>query len=223
MYPTVHIVDDDPSFRNAIARLLRMKGYEVNAYESAAVFLTELPEITVGCIVLDVKMPDLSGLQLQEQLLKMKFPIPIIFLSGRGDIAMGVHAIKAGAVDFLTKPVNDEALFNAIEQALLRHKEMFQQNKIRVKLKELIEKLTPRERQVFSLLIQGQMNKQIAFVLGTAERTIKAHRQSIMKKLQARSVSELVLIAERLALSGEPNVNVVLPPCLKAPQGHEEV
>jgi FixJ family two-component response regulator len=198
--PVIHIVDDDASFRKAISRLLTVSGFEVAEYESAAVFLRTIAEARPGCILLDVQMPDLNGLQLQQELAKLSRRWPIIFMTGHGDIPTSVRAIKAGAEDFLSKPVSREILLKAIERALVQYavtqRELDQLNS----LQSLITTLTPREAEVFSLMVRGKLNKQIAHQLGTSERTVKAHRQRVMQKLQVQSFAEAVSIAERLGL-----------------------
>lgn len=198
--PVIHVVDDDPSFRGGISRLLRVSGYEVADYESATSFLRASESARPGCILLDVQMPTLGGLQLQEQLAKLSLSWPIIFMTAHGDIPTSVRAIKAGADDFLSKPVPRETLLAAIERAFARHA-VIQQNQDQVSaLKLLISTLTPREKEVFALMVRGKLNKQIAFQLGTSERTIKAHRHGIMNKLQVQSFAEAVSIAERTGL-----------------------
>jgi len=199
--PVIHIVDDDASFRTAVGRLLRESGYEILAYESAQQLLERLADSAPGCILLDVQIPDLSGPELQDHLIKNGSTLPIIFLTGHGDIPMSVKAIKAGAEDFLTKPVAREQLLASIERAIARH-EMTRQQRERVNaMRDLVGTLTPRESEVFALVILGKMNKQIAHELGTTERTIKAHRQKVMQKLQVQTLAELVSIGERLGAS----------------------
>jgi FixJ family two-component response regulator len=197
----VHVIDDDALFRAAIARVLKAAGYKVAVYESATQFLLQLRDKDQpGCILLDVQMPSLSGPELQERLARDAPFIPIVFLSGRGDIPTSVKAMKLGAEDFLTKPVTKGDLVEAIERALA-HAQTRQAQHHRVgKLRELISSLTRREKQVFELVVRGKMNKQIAFDLGTTERTVKAHRQKVMEKFNARSVTELVSSAERLGM-----------------------
>ncbi|HEV8466493.1 MAG TPA: response regulator [Pseudolabrys sp.] len=204
MRPVIHIVDDDASFRTAVGRLLRESGYEILAYESAQQLLERLAGDSVpGCILLDVQIPDLSGPELQDQLIKKGSTLPIIFLTGHGDIPTSVKAIKAGAEDFLTKPVTREQLLASIERAIARHERTKQQRDRVVSLRSLAGKLTPRESEVFKLVILGKMNKQIAHELGTTERTIKAHRQRVMQKLQVQSLAELVSIGERIGVLSE--------------------
>jgi FixJ family two-component response regulator len=198
MAPTIHIIDDDGSFRTALARLVETFGFSATCYESGEEFLAHLPKSETGCILLDLRMPGLSGPELQERLARAAPLLPVIFLTGRGTIAAGVQAMKAGADDFLEKSVPKEILRNAIDAAVARNRnrraERDQVQGIRAKLANL----TPRENQVFDLVVRGKRNKQIAYDLNTSERTIKAHRHSIMEKLGATSLAEMVSIAERL-------------------------
>src|ERR1700733_1434484 len=196
----IHVVDDDSSFRTSIFRLLSASGYEVAVYESATGFLNAVANAKPGCILLDVQMPSLSGLQLQEELAKLSRGWPIIFMTGHGDIPTTVRAIKAGAEDFLSKPISKQILLEAIERALARHAATQQSLEQLNFLQSLITTLTPREAEVFSLMVRGKPNKQIAHQLGTSERTVKAHRAMVMQKLQVQSFAETVSIAERLGL-----------------------
>jgi len=198
--PVIHIVDDDLSLRTAISRLLRASGYQVADYDSAISFLRGLASAKPGCILLDVEMPDLGGLQLQDELAKLSRGWPIIFMTGHGDIPMSVRAIKAGAEDFLSKPVSRDTLLEAIKQALVRYGEKRQSQDQLDSLRSLVAALTPREAEVFALMVRGKPNKQIAHALGTSERTIKAHRHMVMNKLEVQSFAETVSIAERLGL-----------------------
>jgi FixJ family two-component response regulator len=204
----VHIVDDDESFRSAMERRLRTAGYEVATYASAEHLLDRLPSETVlGCILLDVRIPGLSGPKLQERLKQLDSTLPIIFLSGYPDIPTTVRTIKAGAEDFLTKPVTSDDLLRAIERAFARHQAL---RNLRNKLnggRARIGTLTPRERQVFELVIRGKTNKEVARAIGGTERTIKAHRHRVMEKLQVRSVAELVSLAERAGVLDSASSN----------------
>jgi FixJ family two-component response regulator len=193
-------VDDDASFRTAISRILKVSGYEVADYESATSFLRAIENARPGCILLDVQMPTLGGLQLQQELAKLSHSWPIIFMTGHGDIPTSVRAIKAGAEDFLSKPVSKETLLEAIERALVRFAGIRETQDQLNSLRALIAMLTPRESEVFSLMVRGKLNKQIAHLLGTSERTVKAHRHSVMQKLQVQSFAEAVSIAERVGL-----------------------
>jgi FixJ family two-component response regulator len=198
---TVHIVDDDASFRTAIERRLKKAGYEVATYHSAQQFLACLPDDNDrGCILLDVRIPELSGPELQERLGKLGSTLPIVFLSGYADVSTTVKTIKAGAEDFLTKPVSSEQLLGAIEKAMT-HQEAVRGLKQKLDmLRAQLGTLTPRERQVFDRVVQGKINKQIAQQLGATERTIKAHRHRVMEKMKVQSLAELVSIAERLGI-----------------------
>jgi FixJ family two-component response regulator len=198
--PAIHVVDDDKSFRTAISRLLKASGYEVAEYESAASLLRAVETIRPGCIILDVQMPTLGGLQLQQELARLSRSWPIIFVTGHGDIPTSVRAIKAGAEDFLAKPVSRQILLEAIERALARFAASQQIEKQLSSFRSLVSTLTPRESEVFALMIRGKLNKQIAFQLGTSERTIKAHRHMVMDKLKVQSFAEAVSIAERVGL-----------------------
>jgi FixJ family two-component response regulator len=198
--PVIHIVDDDTSFRGAISRLLKLSGYEVSDYESATSFLRSIGDAKPGCLLLDVRMPSLDGLQLQTELAKLSHSWPIIFMTGHGDIPTSVRAIKAGAEDFLSKPVSKETLLEAIQRALVRYAGIRARQDQLNSFRSLIATLTPREGEVFSLMVRGKLNKQIAHLLGTSERTVKAHRHVVMEKLQVQSFAEAVSIAERVGL-----------------------
>jgi FixJ family two-component response regulator len=199
--PTVHIVDDDAPFRTAIRRVLEASGYRVALFDSAEQLLAELAAGEPGCILLDVRMPGLSGPQLQERLTALGNRLPIVFLTGHGDIPMSVQAIKAGAEDFLTKPVAREKLVASVERALARDAQQRAHDGELEALRLRVSRLTPRESEVFALVVRGKLNKQIAGELGTAERTVKAHRQKVMEKCEARSLAELVRMAERLGMA----------------------
>lgn len=197
----VHVVDDDASFRTAIERRLKLAGYEVATYASALELLDSLSDDEqVGCILLDVRIPGLSGPDLQARLVASGSMLPIIFLTGHADTPTTVRAIKAGAEDFLTKPVSSEQLLDAIERALASQRTARAQASRLDLLRRHLAALTQRERQVFDLIVRGRINKQIAHELGTTERTVKAHRHQVMEKMQVRSLAELVSIAERLGM-----------------------
>jgi FixJ family two-component response regulator len=198
--PIIHVVDDDPSFRTAVTRLLRAAKYAVRGYASAAEFLDSDPCADPGCILLDLRMPGVGGLDLQQSLARMEERLPIIFLTGHGDIPASVRAMKAGAVDFLTKPVRREALLAAVQNALSLDAKGRAARVVLRELHDRYEKLTPREREVLAHVVGGKLNKQIAFDLGTAERTIKAHRASIIDKLGVQSVAELARLAQELGI-----------------------
>jgi FixJ family two-component response regulator len=197
--PTIHVVDDDDSVRKALMRLLGAAGYEVRGYASAGAFLLSKTGDAPGCVILDVRMPGLSGLDLQSSLAKSGDALPIIFLTGHGDIPMSVGAMKAGAVDFLTKPAKRDAILLAVQNALARDRENRANRGTEMALHSHFEALTPREQSVFAQVVAGKLNKQIATDLGVSERTVKAHRAQVMEKLQATSLAELVHIAERLS------------------------
>jgi FixJ family two-component response regulator len=197
----VHVVDDDESFRTAIARRLKKAGYEVATYSSAQQLLERLPDQNaLGCILLDVRIPGLSGPELQARLNALGYSLPIVFLTGHADIQITVKTIKAGAQDFLTKPVSSDQLLGAIERALAQHETTRTQRSRLDAMRAQIAAFTPRERQVFELIVRGKINKQIAHELGTTERTIKAHRQQVMEKAKVQSLAELVSIAEKLGV-----------------------
>lgn len=201
----VHVVDDDAPFRTAIERRLKLAGYDVASYASAQELLDHLPgDAQPGCILLDVQIPDVSGPELQSRLTELGSTVPIVFLTGHADTATTVRAIKAGAEDFLTEPVSSEQLIDAIERALARQEAAREQRGKLDLLRALVSSLTPRERQVFDLIVRGKINKQIAYELGTTERTVKAHRHQVMEKMRVHSLAELVSIAERLGLV-DPN------------------
>jgi FixJ family two-component response regulator len=202
--PLIHVVDDDASFRRAVTRLLQASGYRVAHYQSGDELLRNELSPDPGCILLDIHMSGLSGLQLQTHLNAMGSILPIVFLTGHGDIPSSVKAIKAGAEDFLPKPVSKATLFEAVERALARHAELRAKREQIDDLSARIDALTPREREVFALVVRGKLNKQIAFELGTSERTVKAHRHAVMRKLKVRSVAEAVSIAERVGISPPP-------------------
>ena len=197
----VHVVDDDASFRTAIERRLKKAGYEVATYPSAQHLLDRLPsEIEPGCILLDVRIPGLSGPELQGRLSQLGSTLPIVFLTGYPDVPTTVLTIKAGAEDVLTKPVSSDDLLHAIGRAMAHHEATRGlKSKLDV-VRAHIAKLTPREREVFELVIRGRTNKQVANALGATVRTIKAHRHRVMEKMQVRSLAELVSLAERVGV-----------------------
>jgi RNA polymerase sigma factor (sigma-70 family) len=200
----VHVVDDDASFRTAIERRLKKAGYEVVTYPSAEHFLNRMPsESELSCILLDVRIPGLSGPELQCRLSELGSTLPIVFLTGYADVPTSVRTIKAGAEDFLTKPVASDELLQAIERAMAHHEARRGLKSKLDMVRTHIAALTPREREVFELVVRGKTNKQIANALGCTERTIKAHRQRVMNKMQVETLAELVTLAARMGvLSG---------------------
>jgi FixJ family two-component response regulator len=199
----IHIVDDDDSFRTAMERRLKLSGYQVATYPAAQQLLDRLPdENEAGCILLDVRIPGMSGPELQGRLNELGSTLPIVFLTGHADTPTTVRTIKAGAEDFLTKPVESEQLIGAIERALARQASRRGEWHRLEEMRGLVAALTSRERQVFGLVVRGRLNKQIAHELGATERTIKAHRHQVMEKTKVQSLAELVSIAERLGLLG---------------------
>ena len=200
--PTIHIVDDDEQFRGSLSRLLQASGFQTALYEMQH-FLDKLPACENGCILLDLQMAGLNGFELQERLTKAGNMLPIIFLSAHGDIRAGVHAIKAGAEDFLPKPVTGQALLECVQRALARNTDQLQHHDRLHAMRALVASLTPREAEVFALVVRGKQNKQVAHELGTTIRTIKAHRHAVMEKLGVKSFAEAVSIAERLGMLAE--------------------
>lgn len=200
--PIVYVVDDDLSVRQALSSLIRSIGLRAATFASAREFLRHERADAPACLVLDVLLPDTSGLDLPRELEVMDLPIPVIFITGHGTIPMSVRAVKAGALEFLTKPFREEDLIAAIRQALEHDREARQERNELARLRGTLEKLTPRERDVLALIVTGRMNKQIAAELGTAEQTIKQHRGRVMRKLAVGSVAELVRLVERVA--GQP-------------------
>ena len=198
--PTVFIVDDDPAVLKSLSRLLRASQVNVVTFSSPQDFLQRYDPHTPGCLVLDVAMPGLNGLELQEALRIKGSAIPIIFLTGHGDIPMSVQAMKGGALDFLIKPVQDKDLLKAVEAALEKDRIERQSRAELDDIQERLATLTPREREVLIHVVSGQLNKQIAYDLGTVEKTIKVHRARVMEKMKVGSVAELVRLTERAGI-----------------------
>ncbi len=196
--PIVFVVDDDPDVLKSLARVLRSAELAVATFSSPSEFLEQHDPRAAGCLVLDVAMPGLNGLELQQALTAKSSAIPIIFLTGRGDIPMSVQAMKGGAVDFLTKPIDDEDLLKAVHTALEKDRIERQSRAELDEIQERLATLTPREREVLTHVVSGQMNKQIAYDLGTVEQTIKVHRARVMEKMKVNSMAELVRLTERL-------------------------
>ena len=196
--PVVFVVDDDPSIRRAIKRLVQSVGLQVELFGSAQEFLQGKRSDVRGCLILDIRLPGISGLDFQRELFDANINIPIIFISAHGDIPMTVRAMKAGAVEFLTKPFRDQDLLDAVQQALERDIARRVQEADVAKLRKHYESLTSRERQVLPLVVSGRLNKQIAAEIGTTEATVKVHRSQLMRKMGANSVPELVRMFEKL-------------------------
>ena len=192
----VSVVDDDPSVRRSLARLVKSAGYRVEAYASAHEFLSRPPEEGPACLLLDVRMPGLTGLDLQETLAIAAHSTSIVFITGYRDVRASVKAMKAGAVDFLTKPVDDQELLGAIERAVARAGAARREEDRIMEIRDRIKTLTPREAEVFALVVTGMLNKQIAFDLGVSEKMVKVHRGRVMEKMRAGSLAELVRLAD---------------------------
>jgi FixJ family two-component response regulator len=201
----VYVVDDDFSVREAIKSLIRSVGLRVETFGTAQEFLHSARPDAPGCVVLDVRLPGLSGLDLQRELAANGINLPVIFITGHGDIPMSVRAMKAGALEFLTKPFRDQDLLDAIQQALERDRGARQQRLETAELRERFDSLTAREREVMGLVVSGLLNKQIAGELGTSEVTIKIHRSQVMKKMGAGSLAELVRMTEKLGIPAAKN------------------
>lgn len=204
--PTVYLVDDDPHLLKALQRLLQSAGLQATPFDSAQAFLDGHDRAAPGCLVLDLSMPGLNGLELQRELEQLNSPLPIIFLSGRGDIPATVQAMKHGATDFLTKPVDDTELLAAIQEALATDRRRRRSHDERDRIAERLAALTERERQVLQQVVAGRLNKQIAADLGTVEKTIKFHRANLMRKMGVRSVAALVKLAERASIGAAPGL-----------------
>lgn len=197
--PIVFVVDDDSSVRWAVSRFLTSVGFYVESFDSAAAFLRHsLPDVP-SCVVLDVFMPGLDGLAAQQVLVERSAGPPVIFITGHGDVPLSVRAMKAGAVDFLLKPLHNQELLNAVRSALARHRHLRQTETELSAIRRRIESLSPREREVMNYVVRGMLNKQIGQTLGVCEKTIKAHRARVMTKMQADSLADLVRLAEKLS------------------------
>ncbi len=199
----IYIVDDDDSVRRGFRRLLRSFGYQIEVFANARSFLDADLE-RWGCVILDVQLPDLTGLDLQTALAERDIVLPVIFVSGYGTIPMTVQAMRGGAIDFLQKPVSEPVLRSAVERGLEEAARRCRQWHVTSQIQQRLNCLTPREKQVFRLAVTGKLNKQIAGELGTSEKTVKVHRARVMEKMRASTFAELVRMAERLGVGGEP-------------------
>lgn len=198
--PVVFVVDDDEAVRKSLVRLIKSVGLTVQDFSSAREFLEIDPYAGPSCLLLDVRMPGLSGLDLQKELGQMGYNIPIIFITGHGDILMSVRTMKRGAVDFITKPFNDQDLLDTIYQAIEKDKQARREQDQIKAIQQRVDSLTPRESEVFALVVTGMLNKQIAYDLGMSEKTVKVHRARVMHKMQADSLAELVRLAYRMGI-----------------------
>ena len=199
--PVVFVVDDDPIVCTSMKRLIRTLGLEVQTFNSAQDFLLAKRPDAPGCLVLDVRLPDLSGLDLQQELAKARIDLPIIFVTGHADIPMSVRAMKAGAAEFLTKPFREQDLLEAIQHGIAQDRETRERRAAISELQQRLDSLTPREHEVFPLVVSGLPNKQIADQLGASEKTIKVHRGQLMRKMEAESLADLVRMSERLKIT----------------------
>jgi FixJ family two-component response regulator len=206
--PLVCVVDDDESARRGVARLLVATGYRVETFAAPADFIARAPSLRASCLVLDLRMPGMSGLEVQDQLIAGRHDVPIVFITGHGDVPSSVRAMKGGAFDFLLKPFQGDELLRAVAMAVERGREAGVRRSEHDAVAERCETLTPREREVFSLVVEGLLNKQVAARLGTSEKTVKAHRARVMEKMAAGSFADLVRMAELLRpgapRSGDP-------------------
>jgi len=198
--PTVHIVDDDPSVLKGLKRLLQSAGWNAVTYESASEFLAAHDPVGPGCLILDMSMPGYSGLELQRHLTAMGSSLPVVFLTGFGDVPTTVTAMRAGALNFLSKPVNDEDLLASVTEAVQANRAALESNAEVVDARERLSTLTARERQVMERVVAGRLNKQIADELGTGVKTIKVHRARVMQKMDSRSVAQLARLVERMGI-----------------------
>ena len=200
--PVVHVVDDDEGQRESLAFLLRSAGIEVRSFESAKAFLDVLPGAAPGCVITDVRMPDMSGIELLRRLKELKIGVPVIVITGHGDIGLAVEAMKIGATDFFEKPFNDDLLVASVRAALLQQQDLTKRHTERAEIEHRISTLSAREKDVLAGLIQGRANKQIAFDLGISPRTVEIYRANLMNKMQADSLSDLVRMALLVEMLG---------------------
>jgi FixJ family two-component response regulator len=199
--PVVYLIDDDESVREGIADLLGSVGHSVQPFGSVQEFIDSPRPDTPGCIVLDVRLPGMSGLEFQRSLVKLNIDLPVIFISAHADVPMTVRAIQSGAIDFLTKPVHEQQLLDTVQVGIERDRARRKEAKVVAELRERFDSLTPREREIFTLMISGRRNKQIAVQVGLSEMTVKVHRSHVMQKMRANSVVELVRMADQLGVS----------------------
>lgn len=202
--PTVFVIDDDDSVRKSLSRLLKSLGFGVETFASAERFLAREGCQGVGCIVLDLKMPGLSGIDLQERLRKEDYNLPIVFITGHGTVPASAKAFKAGALDFLEKPFDDKDLLEAVSRGIEKHEQLRQDQEEMKGLRARLDTLTPREREVFKHVTSGMLNKQVAYDLGITEKTIKVHRGRVMEKMGAQSLADLVRFAEKVGIHSSP-------------------
>ena len=196
----VHIVDDDPSVRKSLARLLSLEGFGVEVYPSADEFLEAYLRDRPGCIIVDLQMPGMTGLELQRRLAKVHCYLPTIFLSGHANIPTTVEAMKGGAVDFLTKPVEDQDLLDVVRRALDKDRALRAQRRVNDDVRQRFDEMTPREKEVFGHIVVGMLNKEVGEAMGISEKTVKVHRARVMEKMEADSLAELVRFAEKLGM-----------------------
>ena len=206
---TVFVIDDDDQVRTSLARLLRSAGWEVEGFASAQAFTQRLPFEGVGCVLLDVQMPGMSGPELQKQMLAMDVSLPIVYLTGHADVPMSVTAMKNGAMDILLKPAEDEVLLNAIGAAIAKHESVSAEEVKRAEIEGRLARLSTREREVLEFVIAGRLNKQIAGDLGITEKTVKAHRARVMEKLESRAVADVVRMCELIGIKPRQNEPVL--------------
>ncbi len=199
---TIYIVDDNPSVRRALSSMFRSLDHDVEIFPSAIAFLKSDFDAHPACIVLDVRMPSMSGIDLQKELKAAGSDLPIVFITAHGDIDMAVQAMKEGAVDFLPKPFDEQDLIDSVDQALRYHRDTYESSEELDAIRLRLDRLSPREREVFDRVVQGLLNKEIAWELGTVEQTIKVHRSRVMKKMETEILADLVRMAERLGIRG---------------------